>query len=77
MTKKSLTFEEAFYTIEHSKFKRIAESIKLLWGDPHLDSYLASLLFVTDRDQREGFPPDIFAALLKLYNIHTNMLLET
>lgn len=62
--------EEPPLIIIERRFPRIARSIETLWGHRELDNYLTNLI-LADRDGREGFPPEILGALLKLANQHT------
>lgn len=45
---------------------RVATQISLLWGTEECDRYLRELLVDTSRDDRQGFPPEIFDELLFL-----------
>ena len=55
------------------KFKRILDKIDLLWGSPECEHYFSSLV-TTDptRGQRQGFPPEVMAAILLLHNFHAS-----
>jgi hypothetical protein len=61
--------EEPPLFILQRQFPRIASAIELLWGDRELDGYLQKLI-LADRGDRAGFPKEVLAALLKLYNQH-------
>ncbi len=50
---------------EGKPFKHIIEKIRALWGTKTCDLYLNSLL-ITDRNEREGFPPEVYKALMSL-----------
>jgi hypothetical protein len=52
-------------------FARIQNSIKILWGTIELKIYLISLLADTRGHTRQGFPPKVASAILKmsLYNL--------
>ena len=54
-------------------FKRILDKIDLLWGSPECEHYFSSLV-TTDptRGQRQGFPPEVMAAILLLHNFHAS-----
>ena len=54
-------------------FKRILDKIDLLWGSPECEQYFSSLV-TTDptRGQRQGFPPEVMAAILLLHNFHAS-----
>ena len=51
------------------RYPRIAANIETLWGSREMDVYFDRLV-VKDREQREGFPPDIMAAILSLSAQH-------
>ena len=63
------TLEEAYAIINEHGFSRITEKIVLMWGDPLLGKYLDSLL-ISDRQNRQGFPPDVGRALLFIHSAH-------
>jgi hypothetical protein len=50
-------------------FPRIAATIRQLWGKRALDEYFAKLV-VNERGERQGFPPDILAAILEIAWLH-------
>lgn len=61
--------------IVNASFPRIAEAIKLLWGTPELHNYMTKLI-VDDRHyetgtSRQGFPKDVMASLLAIFNKHS------
>ena len=58
----------ALSTIE-SQFPKISSRLELLWGSPEFEMYIKELSIV-DRDHRQGFPPEIFSAILTLEKIH-------
>ena len=66
--KKKLTKDEALSFLQTTKFKRIAEKIEFLWGTPELQQYFHSITLI-DREHREGFPVEVFFAIMRLYNI--------
>lgn len=55
--------------LKNSQYAKIASRISLIWGTKECNDYLHSLI-ITDRDDRQGFPPHIFEQLLKLYLYH-------
>ncbi len=55
------------------KCPRVLYSIEMLWGTTELHQYLGKTLF-TDRNNRQGFPPDVMSALMKIYAEHTQIL---
>lgn len=61
--------------IRDSGFGRISDAIGLMYGTPELSTYLESLILnTTDRHIREGFPPDVFDCLMKIY--HTDQTIK-
>lgn len=63
------------FVVVRTKFPRIAESIRLLWGTPELQKYLADLIIDDQHydtgSSRQGFPQDVMASLLVIYNKHS------
>lgn len=55
---------------EHN-FGRIAEAIDLTWGNVECEKYMMKLI-IDDRGDRQGFPSEIFDAILSLSNIHAS-----
>lgn len=55
------------------KYPRLSPKIELLWGSPELQHFLEQTLF-TDRPNRQGFPPDVMSALMKIYAEHTKLM---
>lgn len=55
--------------IVRERFPRIAKAIELMWGTRELESYLGKLI-ITERENREGFPPDVLSALLRISRQH-------
>jgi hypothetical protein len=51
------------------RFPRIAATIREQWGKRSLDDYFAKLV-VDDRGGRQGFPPDVLAAILEIARLH-------
>lgn len=64
------TKEMALKYLDLVGYSRISRSIDAMWGTPELDSYFSSIM-ISDREGRDGFPPDVFEAILSLYGIHT------
>ena len=54
------------------KFPRIGDKILLMWGAIELQKYLCDLI-VDQRGDRQGFPPEIGAALLRIYREHSKL----
>lgn len=61
--------EEALEVLRQSRYSRIASRIELMWGTDELCTYFKELI-ISDRDTRQGFPNDIFHAILKLSNLN-------
>jgi len=55
------------------KFPRILDRINLLWGSVELHNYFRETLF-NNREKRQGFPPDVMAALGQLNSEHQQLL---
>jgi hypothetical protein len=51
------------------KFPRILAKLAELWGTADFDAYV-DLLLLSDRDGRQGFPPDVANELFHLSNVH-------
>lgn len=68
MTEKQKTKEENL-AIVREQFARIADRIEATWGAQTCEDYLVKLI-VSDRERREGFPVQIFMAILRLHNMH-------
>jgi ankyrin repeat protein len=56
------------YALEN-KYPRILERIMLLWDDDDIDPYFTELM-INDRADRDGFPPDVAANILRLSLLH-------
>lgn len=50
-------------------FPRILARIVELWGRAELDAYLQGLM-VSDRTDRQGFPPEVAMELFRLATVH-------
>lgn len=57
------------------KYPRILDKINLLWGTTNLHKYFEETLF-TDRDKRQGFPPEVMDALGKIHGEHQQLLMR-
>lgn len=55
--------------IVRTHFPRIAKTIEMTWGSRELEGYLARLV-ISDREARQGFPPVVLEALLKVSRQH-------
>lgn len=56
----------------------ISDKVELLWGTPELHNYLNSLI-IDDRhyrtgETRQGFRPEVIAALMKLHQQHSDVI---
>ena len=51
------------------RFPRILAKIAELWGTAALDSYL-DVLMLPDREDRQGFPPDVAMEVFRLISVH-------
>lgn len=52
-----------------TSFPRILQVIEALWGYPELNHYFDKLT-ISDRVEREGFPPDAWDEILLLMDLH-------
>jgi hypothetical protein len=60
-------------------YPHIHIKVDLLWGSPELHEYLTRIIFDDRYDKdggkpRQGFPKEVMAALLKLYNLHAEVI---
>lgn len=62
----------AFPVQLEQRFPRIFARVAELWGKPALDSYLDELM-LSDRDNRQGFPPDVAMELFRLVSAHDSL----
>ena len=51
------------------KFPRIFDKVMLLWDTPDMGDYFAELM-VPERQDRDGFPPDVAAEIMRLSLVH-------
>jgi hypothetical protein len=58
------------------KFPRILSKINLLWGTIELHNYFQQTQFM-DREDRQGFPPDVVDALGQINAEHEQLLLRS
>lgn len=63
-------------TYEHDESMELVEAVasleerlRLLWGTPEGSAYLRELT-ISDREGRQGFPPEVFRALNALVLLH-------
>lgn len=52
-----------------SNHPKIVKTLSLLWGSQEIYSYFNDL-FTNSREQRNGFDPDVFFELAKIYKEH-------
>lgn len=57
------------------KFPRILEKVTHLWGSMALHKYFQETL-LTDRNNRQGFPPEVMDALGQLHVEHQQVLMK-
>lgn len=57
------------------KYPRIGERILLLWGSSELQNYLNNLI-LDERGDRQGFPPTVASAILRIYAEHSKLIVE-
>lgn len=56
--------------VRTGEFDRVADRIEATWGSQTCEDYLKRLVANLDRDNRAGFPKEVFAAILSLSNVH-------
>lgn len=61
---------------EGKPFTHIIERIRALWGTKECDLYLNSLL-ITDRNEREGFPPQVSKVIMSLLMANETFMRRT
>ena len=54
------------------QFPHILVKIVDLWGSQELVAYLEKLMF-TDRDGRQGFPPEVASEMFRLFNLQSSL----
>ena len=72
--KPDLTDDEIFEierNVLKSQMPRLFKQFELLWGYPKEFDKWISTLWIDDRGDRQGFPPDVMSALIRLSNLHT------
>ncbi|HKO87490.1 MAG TPA: hypothetical protein VJU83_03120 [Burkholderiales bacterium] len=62
-------FTDHALAIIEGRFDRIAQTLAGYWGSPAFDAYMERLL-IDERGNRQGFPPDVAEALLRLSRLH-------
>lgn len=60
--------EELLSKIVEGGFERVAKRIELFWDEPDINHIFTSLI-ISDREHRQGFPPEVMEAILKLYRL--------
>lgn len=65
----ALTEDESFKKI-NAPYQRIGRQLVELWGGPEASGFINKLLQDTRGGTRQGFPPDVAAALFKLMQKH-------
>lgn len=58
------------YLLIQSKFPRIASNFDFLWGAPEFSDYVYKLIEDTRENTRQGFPSDVFFAILDIQELH-------
>ncbi|MBK7898592.1 MAG: hypothetical protein KA603_12080 [Azonexus sp.] len=61
--------EAAYPRLLEQQFPRIAAKVVELWGTAEFDHYLEGLM-VSDRPDRQGFPPDVAMEIFRLSMVH-------
>ena len=60
---------DAYPSMIEQKFPRLLLRIADQWGMPALDTFLEELM-LCDRDDRQGFPPEVATEIFKLLGVH-------
>lgn len=58
------------HKLTEAGFGRIANRILEDWDKPQYIKFYFNELLLTNRDDRQGFPEDVFSIILKLYIAH-------
>jgi hypothetical protein len=61
--------------LRERNFSRIADAIAAIWGTNEALQYFHSIVIDT-RGGRQGFPPEVFVHIMKLYNAHPHNVPE-
>lgn len=59
------------WPIIEQRFPRIAATIRERWGKRALDDYFGKLV-IDDRGGRQGFPPEVLAAIMEVARLHAD-----
>jgi hypothetical protein len=51
------------------KYPRIIQQLTLLWGHPELETFFEKL-WIDDRGNRQGFPPEVMSELMFCSSLH-------
>lgn len=60
------------FDIVDSKYPHIGLRLKTYWGHREFDPYINDLMKDTRDGMRQGFPPDVAAAILRISQDHVN-----
>jgi hypothetical protein len=55
-----------------AQFPHVLEAIVSQWGTHGMNAYFKELL-VTERSNRQGFPPEAAAEILRLFSLHNSL----
>ncbi|HCX34824.1 MAG TPA: hypothetical protein DHV08_15590 [Rhodocyclaceae bacterium] len=53
-------------------FPHVESAISLMWGSPEIYRYFDKLM-IADRNDREGFPPEVIQEILALRSLHEKL----
>lgn len=73
MAMENKEIEQLLEVISQGGFDRIAVKLRISWGTYECEGYLKKLI-VDERGDREGFPPEVFRAIIKLSNGHPTFI---
>ena len=65
-------YSETYPEQTEQKFPHILARIAEMWGSEALVAYLDQLMF-TDREGRQGFPPEVASELFAIFQVHAGL----
>lgn len=72
LLKKMGSFSDEYPEQIERQFPHILARITALWGSAELVIYLNQLMF-TDREGRQGFPPEVASEMFNIFAAHTSL----
>jgi hypothetical protein len=68
--------QDPYQTTLERDYQRVLVAIQSMWGYPELNIYFYKLT-MSDRDQRAGFPPDVWEDIHLLWTLHQSIAPDT